>query len=50
MRMHHLLLPAVALALTACSTIRVKPAGGPDPMVQHVVLVELDDPRWRPPC
>ena len=48
MRTHRLLLALAMLALTACSTIRVKPAGGPDPMVQHVVLVELDDPALAP--
>ena len=39
---------SIVLALTACHTIRVKPAGGPDPVVQHVVLVELDDPALAP--
>ena len=37
-------LSSVMLALAACHTMRVKPAGGPDPALQHVVLVELDDP------
>jgi hypothetical protein len=45
--MHRFLLPVVAvLALAACSgtRMRVRPAGGPERRIQHVVLVELADP------
>ena len=36
----------MVLALAACSGMRmnVKPAGRPDAALQHVVLVQLDDP------
>ena len=39
-------LPALASVLTACGSFRmnVKPAARPEPELQHVVLVELDDP------
>ena len=41
-----LAVPALALALCACSgmKMRVKPSGPVDQRVQHVVLVELDEP------
>lgn len=41
-----LAVPALALALCACSgmKMRVKPSGSVDQRVQHVVLVELDEP------
>lgn len=36
----------LASVLAACGSfnMRVKPAGRPEPVLQHVVLVELDDP------
>ena len=37
-------LAALALALCGCTRMHVKPAGGPERRIQHVVLVELDDP------
>lgn len=38
---------ATFLLLCACSgmKMRVKPAGAPEPSLQHVVLVQLDDPK-----
>ena len=41
------LLAALALFLPACGTMRmhVKPSGPAEPALQHVVLVQLDDPK-----
>jgi hypothetical protein len=41
-------LAALAFALAACTRMHVKPAGGPEQRIQHVVLVELDDPSLAP--
>jgi len=45
MRLAHVAVMTASILLAACSgmTMRVKPAGTPDPRIQHVVLVELDD-------
>lgn len=44
------LLAITLLALTACSgmKMRVKPADAPESALQHVVLVQLDDPKSAP--
>jgi hypothetical protein len=46
MRLAHAVLLTTSILLTACSgmTMRVKPAGTIEQRIQHVVLVELDDP------
>jgi hypothetical protein len=46
MRPAHAVVLTTSLLLTACSgmTMRVKPAGTIEQRIQHVVLVELDDP------
>ncbi len=48
--MSRLLALPLVLTLAACSgmKMRVKPAETPDPVLQHVVLVQLDDPSLAP--
>jgi len=48
--MSRLLALPLVLTLAACSgmKMRVKPAEAPDPVLQHVVLVQLDDPSLAP--
>ena len=45
--MRRLLASTLLLVLAACSgmKMRVKPADAPDSALQHVVLVQLDDPK-----
>ena len=50
MRLSHVAVMTASILLSACSgmTMRVKPAGAVEQRIQHVVLVELDDPARAP--